>query len=240
MPARILPVSPPSGLPGPASQETPHDCRHDRDHLHRLSLRVITVVIESQDVITRDNVSVEVSAVAHVRVVDPVKSVIVIENVYSAVGQIAQTTLVELKGIHLPDSMKQAMARQDETEHQNCAKITDADSQGPATIAADGDLDTAMEHPLALQLRNLQTMVEIHADQNTTVLFPASLMSAIGELGAFLVQEASITAGPIPHSDPPTAACTQALDAVVWRRPDLRLFVTDVAQVTTARAWNLS
>ncbi|WP_033284724.1 slipin family protein [Streptomyces sp. NRRL F-525] len=201
------------------------------DVLHRVSLRIVTMPIQSQGIITRDNVSVDVSAVAYFRVVDAVKSVIAIENVNSAIDQIAQTTLrkvvgrhtldetlsetdrinldirqildvttvewgvevtlVELKDIQLPESMKRAMARQAEAEREKRAKIISAEGESLAAAALGDASDTMMAHPLALQLRNLQSLVEIGVDKNTTVVFPAPLMSTIGELGSFLAREAS-------------------------------------------------
>ncbi|MEU8965295.1 slipin family protein [Streptomyces sp. NPDC048491] len=210
------------------------------DVLHRVSLRIVTMPIQSQGIITRDNVSVDVSAVAYFRVVDAVKSVIAIENVNAAINQIAQTTLrkvvgqhtldetlsetdrinlgireildvstaewgvevtlVELKDIQLPDSMKRAMARQAEAEREKRAKIINAQGESLAAAALGDASDTMMAHPLALQLRNLQSLVEIGVDKNTTVVFPAPLMSTIGELGAFLSREsAAAGAPPSPH-----------------------------------------
>ena len=199
------------------------------DVLHRVSLRIVTMPIQSQGIITRDNVSVDVSAVAYYRVVDAVKSVVAIENVSAAIDQIAQTTLrkvvgqhtldetlsetdrinldireildvstldwgvevtlVELKDIQLPDSMKRAMARQAEAEREKRAKIINAEGESLAAAALGEASDTMMAHPLALQLRNLQSLVEIGVDKNTTVVFPAPLMSTIGELGSFLARE---------------------------------------------------
>jgi len=207
------------------------------DVLHRVSLRIVTMPIQSQGIITRDNVSVDVSAVAYFRVVDAVKSVVAIENVNSAIGQIAQTTLrmvvgqhtldetlsetdrinldireildttttdwgvevtlVELKDIQLPDSMKRAMARQAEAEREKRAKVINAEGESIAAAALGDASDTMMAHPLALQLRNLQSLVEIGVDKNTTVVFPAPLMSTIEELGAFLARE---TAAASPRS----------------------------------------
>ena len=207
------------------------------DRVHRVSLRIITMPIQSQGIITKDNVSIDVAAVAYYRVKDPIRSVIAIENVSEAINQIAQTTLrsvvgrhtldealsetdtinenikqildvqteewgievtvVELRDIQLPDSMKRAMARQAEAEREKRAKIIAA--QGEALAA--GELahasDVMMAHPLALQLRNLQTLVEIAVDKNSTVVFPAPLMSTIGELGTFLAREAE-AAGNLP------------------------------------------
>ena len=199
------------------------------DVLHRVSLRVVTMPIQSQGIITRDNVSVDVSAVAYFRVVDATKSIVAIENVRAAIDQIAQTTLrkvvgqhnldeilaetdrinddirqildvttvewglevtlVELKDIQLPDSMKRAMARQAEAEREKRAKIINAEGESMAASALGDASDVMMAHPLALQLRNLQSLVEIAVDKNSTVVFPAPLMSTITELGSFLARE---------------------------------------------------
>ena len=199
------------------------------DRLHLVSLRIITMPIQSQGIITQDNVSVDVSAVAYYRVVDSAKSVVAIENVAAAINQIAQTTLrkvvgqhsldqtlsetarinidireildvstldwgievtlVELKDIQLPEGMKRAMARQAEAEREKRAKIIAAEGEAIAAAALGEASDTMMAHPLALQLRNLQTLVELGVDKNTTIVFPAPLMSTIDELGAFLARE---------------------------------------------------
>jgi regulator of protease activity HflC (stomatin/prohibitin superfamily) len=201
------------------------------DVLHRVSLRIVTMPIQSQGIITQDNVSVDVSAVAYFRVVDAVKSVVAIENVGAAINQIAQTTLrkvvgqhtldqtlsetdrinvnireildvateewgvvvtlVELKDIQLPESMKRAMARQAEAEREKRAKIIAAEGEALAADALGTAADIMLAHPLSLQLRNLQSLVEIGVDKNTMVVFPAPLMSTIGELGTFLAREAA-------------------------------------------------
>src|SRR3989454_5211668 len=207
------------------------------DVLRRVSLRIVTMPIQSQGIITRDNVSVDVSAVAYYRVVDATKALVAIENVAAAINQIAQTTLrkvvgqhtldetlaetdrinasireildvqtedwgvivtlVELKDIQLPESMKRAMARQAEAEREKRAKIIAAEGESLAAAALGEASDIMMAHPVALQLRNLQSLVEIGVDKNTTVVFPAPLMSTIGELGAFLAREATAAA---PHA----------------------------------------
>jgi regulator of protease activity HflC (stomatin/prohibitin superfamily) len=100
-----------------------------------------------------------------------------------------EVTLVELKDIQLPDSMKRAMARQAEAEREKRAKIIAAEGESMAAAALGEASDTMMAHPLALQLRNLQTLVELGVEKNTTIVFPAPLMSAIGERGAFLARE---------------------------------------------------
>src|SRR5579872_638991 len=220
------------------------------DVLHRVSLRIVTQPIQSQGIITRDNVSVDVSAVAYFRVVDAVKSVVAIENVRAAIDQIAQTTLrkvvgrhtldetlsetdrinldireildvttvdwgvevtlVELKDIQLPESMKRAMARQAEAEREKRAKIINAEGESLAAAALGDASDTMMAHPLALQLRNLQSLVEIGVDKNTTVVFPAPLMTTIAELGSFIAREQAAATPALPPSGGAPALVTAA------------------------------
>ena len=199
------------------------------DVLVKVSLRIVTLPIQSQGIITKDNVSVDIAAVAYYRVVDAVKSVIAIENVQAAINQIAQTTLrnvvgqhtldeclaatdrinedireildrttsawgvdvtlVELKDIQLPESMKRAMAREAEAEREKRAKVINAEGEHLAAARLGEASDVMMAHPLALQLRNLQTLLELGVDKNTTVVFPAPLMSTVEELGSFLDRE---------------------------------------------------
>ena len=175
------------------------------DRLWRVSMRIVTMPIQSQGIITRDNVSVDIAAVAYFRVIDARKSVVVIENVNAAIDQIAQTTLrnvvgqhsldevlaqtekinasirqildtttvewgvevtlVELKDIQLPDSMKRAMAREAEAEREKRAKIIAAEGEARAAAALGDASDTMMQHPLALQLRNLQTLAELGVEK---------------------------------------------------------------------------
>ena len=97
--------------------------------------------------------------------------------------------LVELMDIQLPESMKRAMARQAEAEREKRAKVIAADGEALAADRLAAAADIMMAHPLALQLRNLQTLVEMGVDKNTTVVFPAPLMSTIQELGTFLSRE---------------------------------------------------
>ena len=118
-------------------------------------------------------------------------------------------TLVELKDIQLPESMKRAMARQAEAEREKRAKIISAEGESLAAAALGEASDTMMAHPLALQLRNLQSLVEIGVDKNTTVVFPAPLMSTIQELGAFLARERTAARrGGVaaPNEAPPASA----------------------------------
>ena len=111
-----------------------------------------------------------------------------------------EVTLVELKDIQLPDSMQRAMARQAEAEREKRAKIINAEGESLAAAALGQASDTMMAHPLALQLRNLQSLVEIGVDKNTTVVFPAPLMSTIAELGSFLAGEQAAAARVLPPS----------------------------------------
>jgi regulator of protease activity HflC (stomatin/prohibitin superfamily) len=227
------------------------------DVLRRVSLRIVTMPIQSQGIITRDNVSVDVSAVAYYRVTDAVKSVVAIEDVNSAIDQIAQTTLrkvvgqhtldqtlsetdkinldirkildvatvawgvevtlVELKDIQLPDTMKRAMAKQAEAEREKRAKIINAEGESLAAAALGEASDTMMAHPLALQLRNLQSLVEIGVDKNTTVVFPAPLMTTIAELGSFLAREQNAATPAPPAITPvlPSASGTAPVTAPV-------------------------
>ena len=171
------------------------------DRVRRVSLRIVTMPIPAQEIITRDNVSVDISGVAYYRIVDPVRSVVAIENVAAAIHEIAQTTLravvgqhmldetlsetervnrslremidvqteewgvlvtvVEVKDIQLPEGMKRAMARQAEAEREKRAKIIAAEGEAMAAGELGRASDVMQAHPLALQLRNLQTLVEI-------------------------------------------------------------------------------
>lgn len=231
------------------------------DVLHRVSLRLVTMPIQSQGIITRDNVSVDVSAVAYYRVVDAVKSVIAIEDVRAAIDQIAQTTLrkvvgqhslddtlaetdkinedirrildvtttdwgvevtlVELKDIQLPDSMKRAMAKQAEAEREKRAKIINAEGEALAATQLGAAADVMMAHPIALQLRNLQSIVEIGMDKNTTVVFPAPLMSTVEELTRFAAREAgSVARAPRSDSILPESASPAPAVAVTAREAE--------------------
>jgi hypothetical protein len=111
--------------------------------------------------------------------------------------------------------MQRAMARQAEAEREKRAKIINAEGESLAAAALGQASDTMMAHPLALQLRNLQSLVEIGVDKNTTVVFPAPLMSTIAELGSFLATEQAAAARALPPSngkDNPSAAPGRAAD----------------------------
>ena len=177
--------------------------------------------IPSQKIITKDNVSIDIAAVAYYHIVDPKKSVIVIENVYEAVIQISQTTVrnvigqynldqllartsdinktikdvidthtepwgvqvtaVEIKDIVLPENMQRAMAKEAEAERERRAKIVAAEGEMQAAQKLGEAADVMSKHPVALQLRTLQTMAEISVEKNSTIIFPAQFMTTVQE-----------------------------------------------------------
>src|SRR5258708_6007315 len=120
--------------------------------------------------------------------------IVPVVDVIRRVSMRVVTRPIELKDIQLPESMQRAMARQAEAEREKRAKIIAAEGERLAADALGAASDVMVAHPLALQLRNLQTLVEIGADKNTTVIFPAPLMSTIQELGTFLAQDTTAVA----------------------------------------------
>ena len=197
----------------------------------RVSLRTVTMQIPSQKIITRDNVSIDIAAVAYYHISDPEKAVIVIENVYNAISQISQTTVrnvvgrftldqllsdtisindqikdvidqhtepwgtqvtaVEIKDIELPENMQRAMAREAEAERERRAKIVGAEGEYQAAVKLGEAADIISQHPVALQLRTLQTMAEISTEKNSTIIFPAQFMSTVQEAIAMIKNEAT-------------------------------------------------
>ena len=189
--------------------------------MRKVQLRTITMGIPSQKIITKDNVSIDIAAVAYYHLVDPQKSVVAIDDVYSAVNQISQTTVrnvvgqftldqllsqtteinkqiqkvidthtepwgaqvtaVEIKDIALPDNMQRAMAKEAEAERERRAKVVAAEGgfQSAKRLAEAADVIAA--HPVALQLRTLQTMAEISVEKNSTIIFPAQFMTTVQE-----------------------------------------------------------
>ncbi len=182
------------------------------ERMVKVSLRTLVHDVPTQDVITRDNVSVKVNAVVYFRVVDPAKSVVEIENYMQATSQIAQTTLrsvlgqvemdellsereklneelqsiidkhtdpwgikvsvVEVKHVDLPQEMQRAMARQAEAEREKRAKIIHADGELQASKSLAEAAEAFSANPTTLQLRYLQTLTEISAENNSTIVFP--------------------------------------------------------------------
>lgn len=182
------------------------------DRIVRVSLRVETMEVPPQDLVTRDNVTVKVNAVIYFRVVDPVKAVVEVANFLYATSQLSQTTLrsvlgeveldellsqrerinvrlqavldqhtapwgvkvamVEVKQVDLPDQMIRAIARQAEAERERRAKIIHAEGEYLAAEKLSMAAHRIQQEPIAIQLRYLQTLVEIGTEKNTTVVFP--------------------------------------------------------------------
>ena len=197
----------------------------------RVSLRTVTMQIPSQKIITKDNVSIDVTAVAYYLVTDPAKSVIAIEDVYNATNQISQTTvrnvvgrfsldellverssindeirkvidthtepwgakvtIVEIKDITLPDNMQRAMAKEAEAERERRAKIVAAQGEFQAAEKLAEAADIISKHPVALQLRTLQTMAEISTEKNSTIIFPAQFMTTVHDAIATIRQDSA-------------------------------------------------
>src|SRR5215217_8301440 len=208
----------------------------------RVSLRIVAMDIPPQDVITRDNVSVKVNAVLYMRVTDPAKAVIEIEDYLYATSQLAQTTLrsvlgeveldellsdrekinavlkkiidqrteawgievsaVEVKDVDLPDQMKRAMARQAEAERERRAKVINAQGELQASETLTQAAHNLAAEPTALQLRYLQTVTEIAAENNSTTIFPIP----IELFRPFLQSTAPSGARPTSSTEPPGSA----------------------------------
>ena len=197
--------------------------------MRKVDLRTITLPIPAQQIITKDNVSLNVSAVAYYKIVDVTKSIVGIENVMSAINQISQTTMrnivgkfqldeilserdtinadirntldqrteewgvlvsaVEIKDIELPENMQRAMAKQAEAEREKRAKIIAAEGEFLSVQKLADAADVISEHPIALQLRNLQTMAEIAVEKNSTIIFPAQFMGTLTDIKKFISDE---------------------------------------------------
>jgi len=200
------------------------------EQMVRVQLRTITMAIPSQKIISKDNVSIDIAAVAYYNVVDPVKATVAIEDVNAAVNQISQTTVrnvvgqfqldqllsqtseinsqiknvidshtepwgvqvtaVEIKDITLPDNMQRAMAKEAEAERERRAKIVAAEGELQAAEKLGSAADVMTAHPVALQLRTLQTMAEISVEKNSTIIFPAQFMTTVQEAIATIRQDA--------------------------------------------------
>jgi regulator of protease activity HflC (stomatin/prohibitin superfamily) len=194
------------------------------DRIVRVSLRIDTIDVPTQDVVTRDNISVKVNAVLYFRVVDPNLAVLQVSNFLYATSQLAQTTLrsvlgeveldellsereklnlklqtildnhtapwgikvtmVEVKQVDLPELMIRAIAKQAEAERDRRAKVIHAEGEYMAAEKLSMAAQTIQRQPIALQLRYLQTLVEIGADKNTTIVFPlpVDIFSSVSRL----------------------------------------------------------
>ncbi len=199
------------------------------EKMTKVMLRTVTMNIPSQKIITKDNVSIDIAAVAYYKIVDPMKSVVSIEDVYNAVNQISQTTVrnivgqfmldqvlsqtsdinaqikdvidahtepwgaevtaVEIKDIALPENMQRAMAKEAEAERERRAKIVAAEGEMQASAKLAEASDIMAAHPVALQLRTLQTMAEISVEKNSTIIFPAQFMTTVQEAFKLIGQD---------------------------------------------------
>ncbi len=182
------------------------------DRMDRVSLRIVTMDVPPQDVITKDNVSVTVNAVAYFRVMDPTKAIVEVQDYLQATSQIAQTTLrsvvgeaeldellsrrdkinlqlqkiideqtdpwgvkvtaVEVKHVDLPPEMTRAIAKQAEAERERRAKIIHAEGESQAAAKLHEAASVIAREPVAVQLRFLQTLTEVAAEKNSTLIFP--------------------------------------------------------------------
>lgn len=182
------------------------------DRIVVISLRLITLDVPPQDIITKDNVSAKVNAVAYFRVMDPTKALIEVQDYYYATSQMAQTTLrsvlgemdlddllsqrekinlqlqtildhqtdpwgikvtaVEMKHVDLSEDLRRAMARQAEAERERRGKVIAAEGEFQAAEKICQAAEMMQKQPVAIQLRYLQTLVEIGKENNTTTIFP--------------------------------------------------------------------
>ena len=185
------------------------------DQMVRVDLRTVTLNVPPQEVITRDNVTVRVNAVAYFRVIDPIRAITEVENFLLATSQIAQTTLrsvlgkaeldallaererlnmelqriideqtepwgikvttVEIKDVEIPQTMQRAMARQAEAERERRAKIIAAEGEFQAADKLSQAAEMIGKHPVAIQLRFLQTLLEVGSERNSTTIFPVPI-----------------------------------------------------------------
>ncbi len=187
----------------------------------RIQLRTVVMDVPSQDVISKDNVSVRVNAIIYFRVVDPQKAVIQVQDYYEATSQLAQTTLrsvlgqhdlddmlaardklnaaiqtildqatdawgikvinVEIKQVDLNESMVRAIARQAEAERERRAKVINAEGELQAATNLQKAAMILATQPQAIQLRYLQTLIDISSGKTTTIVFPlpVDLLAAV-------------------------------------------------------------
>lgn len=185
------------------------------DKMVKTSLRTVVMDVPPQDVITKDNVSVQVNAVIYFRIIDPERAIVEVENYVFATSQLAQTTLrsivgqveldellgerdkinkqlqdiidhqsdpwgikvslVEVKHIDLPLEMKRAMAKQAEAERERRAKVINAEGEFQASERLSQAAAIISKYPVAIQLRFLQTLTEVSAENNSTTIFPVPI-----------------------------------------------------------------
>jgi regulator of protease activity HflC (stomatin/prohibitin superfamily) len=210
------------------------------DKFYRISLRIDTIEVPPQDIITRDNVSVKINAVCYFRVVDPKLALSAVQNYLYATTQLAQTTLrsivgqfefdeilserekvnekvqlildhdtepwgikvtkVEVKQVDIPADMQRAIARQAEAERERRAKVIAADGEFQASAKLSEAADVLSRNPISIELRYLQTLIDIGIDKNTTIVFPLPL-----EMLSFL---RGMNPAPMATTTPPPPAIT--------------------------------
>jgi len=209
------------------------------DKMVRVDLRVVAMDVPAQDVITRDNVTIKVSAVLYFRVIDPNRAIVGVENYLYATSQLSQTTLrsvcgqaeldellaerekinehlqeildkdtepwgvkvakVEIKNIDLPQEMQRAIAKQAEAERERRAKVIGAEGEFQAAQKLSAAAKLIGEKPIALQLRYLQTLREVAAENNSTTIFPVP----IDLLTPFMQLAKMVTPAPPGGTTPP-------------------------------------
>lgn len=222
------------------------------DRLIKVNMQIITLPVPSQDGITRDNVTVRVDAVIYFKIINPVVAIVDVQDIHSAIGQVAQTSLrsiigksdlddllsnrerlneglelmidspalgwgvhidrVEIKDVVLPESMKRSMSRQAEAERERRARIITAEGELQASQKLSQAAATMAENPTALQLRLLQTVVEVAAEKNSTLVlpFPVELLRFLDRAERYETQLPATAPAPPPASAPSPASDTAA------------------------------
>lgn len=211
------------------------------DRMVKVDLRVVTLDVPAQEVITKDNVTIKVNAVAYFRVMNPSQAIVAVEDYRRATFQISQTSLrsvlgqseldellthrdainqklqriideqtepwgvkvsiVEVKDVELPENMKRAMAIQAQAERERRAKIINAEGEYAASQRLTSAAQIMSQAPAALQLRYLQTLTEIAADKNSTIIFPLPIELLNALTGRTFASPANVALPPTPPAD---------------------------------------
>jgi len=231
------------------------------ERMQKVDLRTVTMDIPAQEVITKDNVTIRVNAVAYFRVLNPDAAIVNVADYIRATSQIAQTTLrsvlgqssmddllaereminqqlakiiddqtepwgikvsiVEVKDVELPQSMQRAMARQAEAEREKRAKIIHAEGEFQASQQLAEAAEIINQNPVTIQLRYLQTLTEIGAEQNTTVVFPLPI-DMLSNLMGFGGGNGGSSNGPGGGTTPPRPQAERPAPPKATPRPDLK------------------
>jgi regulator of protease activity HflC (stomatin/prohibitin superfamily) len=213
------------------------------DRMVRVDLRTVTLQIPPQEVITRDNVTARVTAVAYFRVIDPNRAIVEVENFLAAVTQISQTTLrsvlgtaeldtllsererlnvdlqkiiddqtepwgvkvttVEIKDVEIPQGMQRAMARQAEAERERRAKIISSEGEYQAAQRLFDAAEIISKNPATIQLRYLQTLLELGSGTSSTIVFPLPI-DLVSQLSDMMRRRDGDAPPPAPPSPPPS------------------------------------